>query len=97
MSFKLSGMSEVTRNMEQLKRALEGAVEKASFDPHDPKDVERAIRMIEQEVDIRLAPYFTSPGVQEITAGLKQEYRKALLQKVEEAHKAKTETGKTGA
>lgn len=78
-------MSEVTRNMEQLKRALEGAVAKASFDPHDPQDVERAIRKIEQEVDLRMAPYFLSPGVQEIAAELKQEYRKALLQKAEEA------------
>ena len=87
MSFKLSGMSEVTRNMEQLKQALEGAVAKASFDPHDPKDVERAIWMIEQEVDIRLAPYFSIPGVQELSAELKQECRKALLQKAEEARK----------
>jgi hypothetical protein len=87
MSFKLSGMSDVLRNMEQLKQALNGAVAKASFDPHDPKDVERALRMIEQEVDIRLAPYFSSPGVQEITADLKQECRKALLQRAEEAKK----------
>ena len=87
MSFKLSGMSEVMRNMEQLKQALDGAVAKASFDPHDPRDVERAIRKIEQEVDLRMAPYFLSPGVQEIAAGLKQEYRKALLQKAEAARK----------
>jgi hypothetical protein len=90
MSFKLSGLSEVTRNMEQLKRALDGAVARASFDPHDPRDVERAIRMLEQEVDLRMAPYFLSPGVQEITAELKREYRKALLQKVEEAQKGFT-------
>lgn len=87
MSFELSGMSEVTRNMEQLKQALHGAVAKASFDPHDPKDIERAIRKIEQEVDLRLAPYFSSPGVQEIAADLKEEYRNALLQKAEEIKK----------
>jgi hypothetical protein len=87
MSFKLSGMSDVLRNMEQLKQALNGAVAKASFDPHDPQDMERAIRKIEQEVDLRLAPYFLSPEVQDIAAQLKQEYRKALLQKAEEAKK----------
>jgi len=97
MSFKLSGMSDVLRNMEQLKQALHGAVAKASFDPHDPQDVERAIRMVEQEVDLRMAPYSLSPGVQEIAAELKQEYRKALLQRAKEAQKAKAETGKTGA
>ena len=85
MGFKLTGMSEVTRNMEQLKRALDGAVAKVSFDPLNRQDVERAIRMVEQEVDLRMAPYLLSPGVQEIAAELKQEYRKALLQKAEEA------------
>jgi len=87
MSFKLSGLSEVTRNMEQLKQALDGAVAKASIDPHDPQDVERAIREVEQQVDLNMAPYSFSPEVQEIAAGLKQEYRKALLQKAEEAKK----------
>jgi len=80
-------MSEVMRNMEQLKQALEGSVAKASFDPLNRQEVDRAIRMIEQEVDLRLAPYSLSPGVQEIAAELKQEYRKALLQRAEEAKK----------
>jgi hypothetical protein len=87
MPIKLTGLSEVTRNMEALKRALEGAVEKASFDPHNPQDVERAIREILMKVDMKMAPYISSPGVREIAAGLKEEYRKALLQKAEEARK----------
>ena len=87
MGFKLTGLSEVTRNMEALKRALDGAVEKASFDPHNRQDVERAIREIEQRVDLKMAPYASSPGVREIAAGLKEEYRKALLQKAEEARR----------
>ena len=87
MPIKLTGMSEVTKNMEALKRALDGAVEKASFDPLNRQDVDRAIREIEMKVDLKLAPYMTSPGVREIAAGLKQEYRKALLQKAEEARK----------
>ncbi len=87
MPIKLDGMSEVTRNMEALKRALDGAVEKASLEPANPEDVERAIRKIEMEVDLKLAPYMTSPGVTEIASNLKAEYRKAILQKAEEARK----------
>ena len=87
MPIKLTGLSEVTRNMEALKRALEGAVEKASFDPHNPQDVERAIREILMKVDMKMAPYMTSPGVREIAAGLKEEYRKAVLQKADDARK----------
>ncbi len=87
MPIKLTGMSEVTRNMEALKRALDGAVEKASCDPANPKDVERVIREMEMKVDLKLAPYMTSPGVREIASGLKEEYRKAILQKAEEARR----------
>src|SRR5512138_3648312 len=78
MPIKLTGMSEVTRNMEALKQALDAAVEKAAFDPANPKDVERAIREIEMKVDLKLAPYISSPGVREIAADLKDEYRKAI-------------------
>jgi hypothetical protein len=72
MPIRLTGMSEVTRNMEALKRALDGAVEKASFDPHNPQDVERAIREILMKVDMKTARYMTSPGVQELAEGLKE-------------------------
>ncbi len=87
MPIRLDGMSEVTRNMEALKRALDGAVEKASLEPGDREAVERAIREIEMKVDMKMAPYMTSPGVREIASGLKAEYRKAILQKAEQARK----------
>ncbi len=87
MPIKLTGMSEVTRNMEALKRALDGAVEKAGLEPANPGDVERAIRNIELKIDLKLAPYMTSPGVGEIAAALKEEYRKAILEKAEAARK----------
>jgi hypothetical protein len=85
MPIKLNGMSEVTRNIEQLKEALDGAFAGLSFDPLNPQDVERAIREIEQKVDLKMASYISTPGVPEIAAGLKEEYRKAIYQKAEEA------------
>jgi hypothetical protein len=87
MGFKLTGLSEVTINLEQLKKALDGAVAKVSFDPSNRQDVERAIREVEQKVDMKMAPYMTSPGVREIAAGLKEEYRKAILHKAEQARR----------
>jgi hypothetical protein len=87
MGYKLTGESEVTRNMEQLKRALDGAVAGLSFDPLKPLEVERAIREIEMKVDLKMAPYISSPGVRETAAGLKEEYRKAILQKAKEAQR----------
>jgi hypothetical protein len=87
MPIRLTGMSEVTRNMEQLKRALDGAVAGLSFDPQKPEEVERAIREIEMKVDIKFAPYISSPGVREIASDLKAEYRKAILQKADDARR----------
>jgi hypothetical protein len=87
MGFKLTGLTEVTRNMEQLKRALDGAVATVPFDPLNRQEVERAIREVEQKVDLKMAPYISSSGAREIAAGLKEEYRKAILQKAEEARR----------
>jgi len=87
MPIKLDGVSEVTRNMEQLKRALDATVTGLSFDPSKPQDVERAIREIEMKVDLKMAPYISSPGVREIASNLKNECRKAILQKVDDARK----------
>ena len=85
MPIKLDGMSEVTRNMEQLKRALDGALAGLSFDPKIPQEVERALREIEMKVDLKMAPYILSPGVREIASDLKAEYRKAILKKADDA------------
>ena len=87
MGFKLTGESEVTRNMEQLKRALNGAVAGLSFDPQKPEEVERVLREIEMKVDLKMAPYISSPGVREIASDLKSEYRKAILQKADDARR----------
>ena len=85
MPIKLDGMSEVTRNMEQLKRALDGAVAGLSFDPKKQQEVERAILEIEMKVDLKMAPYISSPGVNQIASDLKSEYRRAILKKVQDA------------
>ena len=87
MPIKLDGMSEVTRNMEQLKRALDSAFNGLTFDPQKPEEVEQAIREIEMKVDMKFAPYMTSPGVSEIASQLKEEYRKAILQKADDARR----------
>jgi hypothetical protein len=87
MPIKLDGMSELTRNMEQLKKALDGAFIGLFFDPKKPQEVERAIREIEMRVDLKLAPYMMSPDAREITANIKEEYRKAILQRAEQAPK----------
>ena len=85
MPIRLTGMSEVTRNMDALKRALDAAFNGLSFDPKEPQEVERAIREIEMKVDMKFAPYVSTPGVREIATGLKDEYRKAINEKASAA------------
>ena len=87
MPIRLDGMSEVTRNMEQLRKALDSEIAGLKFNPRIPEEVERAIRLIKMKVDMKVALYISSPGVQEIAAGLKQEVEKAIWQKADEARK----------
>jgi len=51
MPIKLDGMSEVTKTMEALKRALDGVLNGLSFDPQKPEEVEQAIREIENSLE----------------------------------------------
>lgn len=81
MPIKLTGMSEVTRNMEALKKALDGAFAGLSFDPQKPQEVERAMCEIEMKVDQKMAPYILSPGVREIAEGLKRNTGKPYKRK----------------
>lgn len=81
MGFKLTGESEVTRNMENLKKALNAAFTGLSFNPQKPEEVVRAIREIEMKIDMKFAPYISTPGVREIATELKAEYRKAINEK----------------
>ncbi len=81
MPIRLDGMSEATRNMAALKRTLDAEFNGLSFDPQKPEEVERTIREIEMKVDLKFAPYISTPEVREIASGLKAEYRKAIHEK----------------
>jgi uncharacterized protein (TIGR02391 family) len=90
MKIEMKGLNELTNNLDQLKKAigsLDGEIAKVHFDPHDQSDVDRAIREMDRIVDDKVAPYHSNPAVQEITTGLKQEFRKGLLKKAEEARR----------
>ena len=92
MKFELKGMDELKRNLDQLQKALKnlnGEIAKVHFDPNDKSDVDRAVREMELKVDAKAAPYGSSPAVREIVTGIKQELRKGLLKKAEEARRKK--------
>jgi hypothetical protein len=87
MGYKLTGLGELTKNLEQLKRALDGEVACLKFDANSGEGVERAIRHVEQRVDIKVAAYISSPGAREIATELEAEYRKTILQKARHSEK----------
>ena len=95
MPIRLDGMSEVTRNLEQLRKVLDGEIAGLKFNPLVPEEVERAIRLIKMKVDMKMAPYISSPGVREIAAGLKQDVEKAIYQRADEARKNSAPTENT--
>jgi hypothetical protein len=52
----VKGLNELSKNLDQLSRALknlDGEIAKLSFNPHDKQDVDRAIREMERKVDAK--------------------------------------------
>jgi hypothetical protein len=90
MNVELKGFYELKRNLDQLQKALhglQGEVARLHFDPHNRQEVDRAIRDFERKVDSKVAPYGSSPMVREMVAKIKQELRKDILKKAEEARR----------
>jgi hypothetical protein len=97
MKIDLKGLNELTKNLDQLKKAigsLDGEIAKVHFDPYSKQDVERAVREMERKFDAKVARYRSNPAVREIVTGLKQEVRQGLLKKAEEARRKPPATGK---
>ncbi len=88
MKIEVKGLEQVKKNIEQLTKAAErlaGEIARLRFNPDDPVDVNRAVRELERKFDAKVAPHGSNPAVRKIVSGLKQEFRKGLLKKAEEA------------
>lgn len=84
MSFKITGLDKLQRELRDAQRALnelDGTIGTISFSPGDPGSVQGAIRQMEQMIDRKVFAYRSNPLVSTVVAGMKEQYRKALLER----------------
>jgi hypothetical protein len=83
MSFNITGLDKLQRELADAQRAfqsLDGTITTLKFDPDDPASVQRAIRQMEAAIDSKTSMYRNNPLVMQTAKGLKETYRKAILE-----------------
>ncbi|ULU27699.1 hypothetical protein [Dyella terrae] len=84
----ISGLDQLSRRLEQAQEALaeiDGDLDAVNFDPHDPASIETAIQQAEALIDAKVKPWADNPLVAQITDGLKEQYRNAIINRAAEA------------
>lgn len=88
MSVKITGLKQLTRELDQAAkaaRALDGEVATVSFDPTSAASVEAAIRNVEAAVDAKLASYANNPLVAQLVSRLKEIYAREIKSRAKSA------------
>jgi hypothetical protein len=88
MSFKITGLDELQKELDRAAEALkslDGELTKVNFDPHDPTSVEAAVVQIEQTIEAKVAPYRGNKIVENLTAQLKEKYRQHIYDRAAKA------------
>jgi hypothetical protein len=82
--FKISGLDELTKQLEQAQQAfeeLDGDLGEVNFDPHDPASIEAAIQRAHAMLDAKAALWEANPLVAQVVEGLKEQYRESILER----------------
>lgn len=82
--FKITGLDEISRDLEDAQKALsemDGKLGSVSFDPHDPASIEAAVQEVERLIDERLGSYASNPIVGQLAEGMKEQYRQGIIDK----------------
>jgi hypothetical protein len=80
---KIAGLDKLQRELEDAQRAfqsLNGTVATLEWNPADPTSVQEAIRTMEAAVDRNTAPYRGNDLVVRVADGLKETYRRRILE-----------------
>ena len=83
MNIKITGLDKLQRELKDAERALkaiDGTVASLKFDPADSRSVKNAIRQMEAAIDSKVAPYRTNEIVSKLAQGMKDQYRKKILE-----------------
>ncbi|MCA0849658.1 hypothetical protein [Salipiger thiooxidans] len=77
----LEGTQKKSKQLEQFASDIDGLLGSVAFDPNDPEAIERAVQEISDAIDERAKGFEGNDWVQKVADGLKEQARKAILDK----------------
>lgn len=86
--FKITGLEELGRDLEEAQRALaeiDGELGSVNFDPEDPESIEAAIASMEQLINEKVDGYSDNPLIGPLIEEMKENYRTSILDAASEA------------
>jgi len=84
LNVSISGLDKLQRDLKDAQRAfesLDGTIATLKFDPNSQASVDAAIRQMESAIDAKTGRYRGNPLVETVAKGLKEQYRKAILER----------------
>jgi hypothetical protein len=91
VKIEVKGLDKLARDLDEIQRALatlDGTIGTLKFNTHDRQDVERAIRQMEHEIDVKVGAYRSNAMVEKIAMQAKQHFRQPIRERAEAARKA---------
>lgn len=82
--FKIEGLDELQRELAEAQEAIgeiDGELGSVNFDPEDPSSIEAAIAEVGRMIDAKLGRYADNAIIGPMISGLKEQYRKGILEK----------------
>lgn len=87
-SIRVEGLDELRKSLKGISKAvkeLDGHIASLRLNPNDEDSIKEAIRLTDEEIDRRLAPFAANPAVQNIAAQVKAKFAQGIRQRAEEA------------
>jgi predicted nucleotide-binding protein len=82
MSFKISGLDKLQkqlRDVERAMRSLDGTIATLHFDPNEPASIQAAVAQMESAIDGKIACYRGNPIIQNAAEQMKESYREQII------------------
>jgi DNA-binding GntR family transcriptional regulator len=82
--FKITGLDQLTKQLEQAQQAideLDGKLATVSFDPNDPASIDAAIQQANASFDAKVTAWADNPLVAQVAEGMKEQLRESIIQR----------------
>ena len=87
----ITGLDKLQKDLADAQRAfqsLDGTIATLRFDPDSQASVNAAIRQMESAIDAKVSRYSGNALVENVAKGLKEQYRRAILERAAKARSA---------